>query len=166
MPLANRVTLQSIPNGDAGTKATLQAMRRFAREGARNIVVREQAMSLVRDLPGHKNWVGQVRALHSFVRDCIQYVRDIAGVETLQTPEMTLRYRQGDCDDQATLLAALLQSIGHPARFVAISALPLGQFSHVYVETKIGARWFPLETTEKFPAGKPMNYARRMVLDV
>jgi len=164
MPLATRVTLQAIPDGPAGTAATLRAMRRFAKEGARNIIIREQALACIRGLPGHKNFSGQVRALHRFVQTRIQYVRDIVGVETVQTPQMTLRYGQGDCDDQATLMAALLLSIGHPARFVAIAVIPGAPFSHVYTETRIGPKWYPLETTEKFPAGKPMQFARRMVL--
>lgn len=165
MPLADRVTLCELPPGDAGTRATLRAMREYARQGARDIEIRELALDLIRDIPGHKQWSAQVAALHRFVQNRIQYVRDIAGVETVQTPEMTLRYGQGDCDDQVTLLAALLQSIGHPVRMVAI-ARDAGPFFHVYSETKIGDKWYPLETTEKFPPGKPMKFSRRMVLDV
>lgn len=167
MPRANHVTLQEIPPGDAGTKATLRAMRAYAKAGARDIRVREHALNLIRDLPGHKNWTGQVRALHSWVQSRVQYVRDIVGVETLQTPSMTLQYMQGDCDDQSTLLAALLESIGHPARFVAIATRPGGLFAHVYAETKIGERWVPVETTERWPMGTtPPIYFRRMVLNV
>jgi len=167
MTLANRVTLAEIPSGDAGTVATLKAMRSYARQGSKDIRVRELAMSLVSDVPGRKNWRGQVRALHSFVQNSIQYVRDIVNVETLQTPAMTLQYGAGDCDDQATLLAALLQSIGHPARFVAIALRPRGPFAHVYTETKIDDRWYPLESTENWPAGQgPPLYFRRLVLKV
>jgi len=159
-------TLQEIPSGSAGTRATLRHMSRLVREFKKTLPIRDTALQIISDVPGHKNWVGQVRSIHAWVRDHVQYVRDISGVETLATPVQTLDYMQGDCDDQATLVAALLESIGHPTRFVAISASALGAFSHVYTETKIGhnpGKWIPLETTEKFSMGKPMRFARRMI---
>lgn len=158
-----RATLQQIPNGAGGTKATLRIMSRMTRQFKKNLTIRELALSLVSDLPGHKNWTGQIKRLHAYVRDTIQYVRDIRGVETLATPTRTLQYGQGDCDDQAVLLASLLESIGHPTRFVAIKGNVLGPFVHVYTETKIGNKWYPVETTEKFQAGRPMKFAGRMV---
>ena len=138
-------------------------MSRLVREYKKNITIRELALSLINGVPGHKNWVGQVRALHSYVRDNVQYVRDVCGVETIATPLKTLEYMQGDCDDQSVLLASLLESIGHPTRFAAIKLSALQPFIHVYTETKIGQKWYPLETTEKFPPGKPMRYAAKMV---
>ena len=138
-------------------------MSRMVRDYKKTLPIRQQALDLVAGLPGHKNWTGQIKRLHSFVRDNVQYVRDVRGVETLQTPDKTLEFMQGDCDDQATLLAALLESIGHPTRFVAMQAVPFGPFVHVFTETKIGDKWYPLETTEKFAAGKPMKFAGRMV---
>lgn len=157
-------TLQNIPNGALGTKATLRIMRQLVREYKKSLPVRQLALSLIRDLPGHKNWVGQIRKLHEFVQRNIQFVRDVRGVETVQTPLVTLQNRQGDCDDQSVLLASLLESIGHPSRFVAIKTQMLGPYVHVYTETKIGERWLPLETTEKFRAFQPMNYGTRMVV--
>ena len=160
-------TLQAIPNGAAGTRATLRIMSDLVRRYKRDIQIRELALSLISDLPGHKNWVGQIKRLHAYVRDCIQYVRDVNGVETIATPIKTIEYGQGDCDDQAVLLASLLESIGHPTRFVAIKQSPMGPFVHVYTETKIGmgkgGKWIPLETTENMEAGAPMRFAGRMV---
>ena len=125
--------------------------------------IRSLALSLVADVPGHKNWTAQIKAIHAFVQYSIQYVRDVRGVETLATPIKTLEFRAGDCDDQAVLLASLLEAIGHPTRFVAMKQTTFGPYVHVYTETKIGSKWYPLETTEKFPPGKPMNFAGRMV---
>lgn len=138
-------------------------MSRLVRQFKKNIQIRQLALSLISDLPGHKNWTGQIKRVHAYVRDSIQYVRDVRGVETLATPTKTLEFGQGDCDDQAVLLASLLESIGHPTRFVAIKATLLGPYVHVYTETKIGNNWYPLETTEKFEAGRPMRSAARMV---
>lgn len=164
-----KVTLAEIPNGPAGTRATLRVMGQLARDGKRDYRIRELALSLVNGLP-QKDWWGEVRRLHAFVRDRIRYVRDIDGIETLATPAQTLQIGQGDCDDKAVLLAALLQSIGHPARFVAFGKRS-NQFSHVLVQTKIrsgnNSNWISLETTEPVNVGwQPPDMPHVMVESV
>lgn len=90
-------------------------------------------------------------------------MRDIRGVETLHTPEVLLKQQAGDCDDKSVLLAALLESIGHVTRFVAVGFLP-GVYSHVLVEVLLGGEWVPLETTEPVEVGwYPANVRERMV---
>ena len=148
---APKVTLQQIPDGPKGINQTLRIMRQFTRDGKRQYPLRELALSLVKR-NGQKDWYGEVRDIHHFVRDRIRYVKDIRGIETLATPEMTLQIGQGDCDDKSVLLATLLESIGHPTRFVALSFYP-GNYSHVLVESKIGNKWIALETTEPVETG-------------
>jgi len=143
--------LVGIPEGFPGIVETLRRMSRYVKDGKKSMPVRQTAMRLTRNC-GQKDFACEVRQLHAFVRDSVRYVLDIDGVETVQTPDKTLQFMAGDCDDKATLLAALLGSIGHPTRFVAIGFEP-EIFSHVYLETKIGAAWIPLETTEPVEAG-------------
>lgn len=127
--------------------------------------VRELAMMLTRHLPP-KNWARQVQVIHAFVRDRIRYTRDVRGVETLQTPIQTLRLGQGDCDDKAILVSALLESIGHPTRFEAVGFSP-NVFSHVLAQTKIAGRWISLETTEPWPMGRhPKGVKASMIVHV
>lgn len=130
-------------------------MRHLARESKVNPVIIETARNLTQHLP-QKDWVGQIKALHKFVRDNIRYLKDINNVETIQYPVRLLETKSGDCDDKATLLASLLESIGHPARFAALGFRP-GVLEHVIVETLIGRgknkKWLPLETTEPVHAG-------------
>lgn len=154
-------TLQSIPEGPAGINITLRHMRKFVREGKVKPVIRELAFSLTNHLPP-KDWVGEVRAIHEFVRDRIRYVKDITDVETVAWPEYTLQKGAGDCDDKVVLAASLLESIGHPTRLVAIGFHP-GVYSHVYLETKIGPRWISVETTEPVNVGwQPSGVRARM----
>jgi len=117
-------------------------------------------MAIVSAVP-NKQYAAEARAIQEWVRGNIRYTRDINGVETLQVPEKTLEYKQGDCDDHAVLVAALLESIGHPARFRAIAT---GRnFSHVFTETKIGPRWLSVETTEWWDMGYlPRNISKSM----
>lgn len=114
-------------------------------------LVRELAIQLTNRL-NQKNFKGEVGLLHQFVRDKIRYVKDIAGVETLQAPLQTLRIGAGDCDDKSILVAAFLESLGHPTRFVAVG-FQRGSYSHVLVQTKLGSKWVSVECTEPVQLG-------------
>jgi transglutaminase-like putative cysteine protease len=151
-----------LPSGVEGVRATLKEMRKFVRDYKKSDQVRSIAAELVSPLQ-QKNFMGEIKRLHAFVRDAIRYLRDIHGVEVVQSPPETLRRGYGDCDDKAVLLAALLESIGHPTRFVAVGKAP-GKFTHVYVETLRGTNWIALETTEPVDVGwQPKNILARMV---
>lgn len=141
--------LLGLPDGVEGVRATLEIMARLVRAARINPGIRNTAIALTRGL-ADEDFLGEISELHRFVRDEIRYVQDVNDVETLQTPEETLRVGAGDCDDKSTLLSALLESIGHPARFAAVAFSP-DAFEHVLVETKLGEKWLPLETT------KPVN---------
>lgn len=135
-----------IPDGTFGTRATLKIMSRLVREFRSHQAIRDQASYIVEGLPS-KAFRDEVTALFAFVRDEIRYLGDVNDVETIQTPPTVLESRQGDCDDKATLLSALLQSIGHPTRFVAVGFEEAGVFDHVYVKTLIGNQWVALDAT-------------------
>lgn len=145
-----RATLYGLPDGDQGTRATLTTMQRLAEAGARDPDVRATAIEIVTaaGAQGHDPET-QAGALHEFVRDRVLFVSDVAGVETLQSPRVTLRVMAGDCDDRATLLAAMLRAIGIPSRFRVIAADPRRprSFSHVYVVARVGSRDIALDPT-------------------
>lgn len=148
-----RYTLSGIPSGAAGTRATLKEMARIVKQFRHHPTIREKALNLTAGLR-QKNFIGEAKRIHEFVRDKIRYVKDVRGVETLQWPTHTLDYfMQGDCDDKSMLVAALLEAVGHKTRFVAVGFSP-GTFAHVFVQTKIGKRWWNVETTEPWPFGK------------
>lgn len=127
-------------------------MSDYVREYKIDPRIRAIAQELTFDLP-QKAFRAEAEALFEFVRDQIRYQWDIADVETLQTPVVTLDNRVGDCDDKATLLAALLESIGHKTRFIAAGFNGLGDIEHVFVETKIGPDWIAADATEPVPLG-------------
>jgi len=161
-------TLCQIPDGVAGTRATLLIMRDVARQGKRSAPIRLTAAQLINHINSGntKNWHNEIKILHRFVRDRIRYVKDIKGVETIQTPDKTLEFGYGDCDDKSTLLATLLEVIGHPARFVAVGFQP-NNYSHVYVETLLGNKWIALETTENVSAGwHPKNIKAKITVNI
>jgi transglutaminase-like putative cysteine protease len=156
-------SLGFIPDGRAGTLETLKIMARLSRTSKTSLVIRSLAVELTGNC-SQKDWVCEIKALHAFVRDNIRYVKDIRDVETLTTPETLLEIGAGDCDDKSVLLAALLESINHPTRFVAIAFRP-DDFVHVFVETRVGNRWIALETTEPVEIGwTPPEVLQRLVV--
>lgn len=143
--------LRAIPDGIRGIKATLAYMSGFVREGKTNPKIRGMATQLTMPI-GQRNFTAEAKAQFQFVRDNIRYLGDITDVETIQSPQVTLDNRAGDCDDKSTLLAALLESIGHKTRFVAVG-FRAGQIDHVYVETIIGDKWIAADATEPVEFG-------------
>lgn len=155
-----RATLHGIPDGIPGATATLRAMRQLVKDGIRDPAqgVRECALGII----SSDRWIQQIRDIQSWVQDNIMYVLDPidsdGGVELVQTPQVTLKLRAGDCDDQATLVAALLSVIGHPCRFIAVgfNGQPL---SHVLCQTKVSNTgtdskdWCAVETIKPEPLG-------------
>lgn len=158
--------LAALPEGVAGIRATLKRMVDMTRKGRKNLGVRTVAMRLVRELPP-KAFSDQVVELFRFVQKRIRYVHDVREVETLQDPAYTLTEGQGDCDDMSMLLASMLESIGHPTRFVAL-ALDNGPFSHVITETRLGEKWLPLDPTVSYAyvGWAPPGVTNRIVWNV
>ena len=139
-------------------------VRRSLREP--NQVVRNQAISIVSYLPS-KDFRSELEAIYHWVRENIRFVRDVRGIETLQTPEATMRLGAGDCDDHVILLQALLEAIGFITRSHAIGFAP-DHYSHVLAEVRSGRRWVPLETTVEpaFIGWMPPNVQAHMVQDL
>lgn len=164
-----KTQLLAIPGGSRGTRATLRIMVTQVKRGKRDHALRELALKIVRG-NRNKDYVGEVKSVHAWVKRNIRYVKDIRGIETIQSPQKTLELGQGDCDDHSVLVSTLLETIGHMTRFVAIGFMP-GIFQHVYTETKLGAKsrnmWIAVETTEPWPIGKaPKHTAEKMIVYV
>jgi transglutaminase-like putative cysteine protease len=143
-------------------------MREFVRAYKADPVIYDLARQIVAGVR-EKDYVGEARAIHEWVRDNVRYVQDPREVEAVQTPPMTLNIGQGDCDDKATLAAALLESVNHPTRFKAVG--PDSDLTHVYVETYVvsrkGKTWIASDTTEQVPFGwrAPNMRAQPMIVN-
>ncbi len=159
------ITLSQIPGGLAGVSTTLRIMRDMIKVGKANYAVRATGLGLVDQLQPD-DWAGEARACFQYVRDQIRYVGDIDDIETLQPPDVTMEIGQGDCDDKCILLCSLLLTIGHGPKCVRLFACGFAPdaFSHVFVETKIGNRWFACETTKPVPFGwRPPGIRAQMI---
>jgi hypothetical protein len=155
-----------LPEGLAGTVKTIRYMERLAMgpEGARSPNIRALALHIVSGV-ANRDYPAQIRAVYDWVRRYIAFRGEHA--ETVQSPELTVRLAAGDCDCQATLLAALLGSIGFKTRFVTVAGDPEepDEFSHVYLEVRdrTSGQWVPLDTTDPnaTPGWAPTKVTRR-----
>jgi transglutaminase-like putative cysteine protease len=156
MNLAPQVDLTAcqfpISNGKAGVFQTVKCMRSMVAYFKTDMSIRQATVNAVYLTPA-KNQESEVTAVFEFVRDHIRYLMDIVGVETLATPDKTLLCQIGDCDDQATLLASMLESIGYPTRFVVAGYNDPKQLEHVYIQVLLNGEWIDCDPTELEPLG-------------
>jgi hypothetical protein len=143
-PIPPPASLFCIPEGEAGTRVKLQVMSRMVRQYKTDAGVRMLAQQLTAHLPSYDS-VGEIRALHGFVRDDIRYVEDVEDIETIQIPPYTLEVGSGDCDDKVTCLCALLASIGYKCLIYCVG-FDGGPHEHVLAGVYLGSRALPMET--------------------
>lgn len=154
--------LAEIPPGPDGIGATLVLMQDIVSEYKHNKEIRDLATRIIESVP-QKSYGAEARAVFNYVRDHVRYTQDPDGMEYVQSPIVTLQTGHGDCDDQATLLATLLASIGKKTRFYA-AGFDGGDLEHVWAEVLIGDRWFAADTTEDHEFGwRPPRITQRLI---
>lgn len=113
---------------------TLRAMREQALKGKKDLEIRRLVEKICEEV-AEGDYAGELLAIYYWVKQNIRYMRDIDGVEFLKSPNQLIKTRSGDCDDIATLLAAMFMAAGNPVHFTIVAfngGMPV--FSHVYVE--------------------------------
>lgn len=153
-----------VPEGDAGTFFTLALMRDLVRADVPLLAPH------LRHIVGVGN---PLVALRRFLAEHVRFRHDPTGVELLKAPAYQLaaiRARgivTGDCDDIATLGAALGLAAGFPARFVVLRFDPGGPFEHVFTELRGPSGWVELDTSrelQRIPRG--VEPAEKATFDV
>ncbi len=95
-------------------------------------------------------------AIGDWVQRSIRYVREIP--EVFQTPTMTIACGYGDCDDHATVVCSLLESIGVETELVGMAWEAEGQttYNHIFPRALVTSGQqrtvrLPLDTTLQRP---------------
>lgn len=123
-----------------GTPQTLKLMRDYATgpEGEQSFVVRQHAEAIVRQI-APKDYLSEILAIYGWVTgEKFRYTNDALHVEQVKSPlriltEVTQTGRSlVDCDDIATLIAALGLSLGRKCQFVVAGFGGSGEFTHVF----------------------------------
>jgi len=148
-------TSLTIPEGDAGTAATIAAMRQLIEQGKADPVVHELAAQILRQAGVRAfDWAGEVRAIYNAVRRNVRFTRDIRGKETLHAAREIIRLQIGDCDDFTILLCSLLETVGVRTRIKTIAADERAPdtFTHVFPEALVAGKWMAVDAARRDPA--------------
>lgn len=160
-----------IPRGEAGTVATLKAMKGLvlSKWGHRNpeVVLLAKKIASGSSPGATKNYRGMAQSILDFMKSNVSvtpkhshngldYQLDPAGLEWVQTPWYTLLVSgNGDCDDMSTAAAALAMALGFQAGFRTVKGDPArqAQWSHVYpvigIQEKGKLVWLTADGTQK-----------------
>jgi len=112
-------------------REVVQAMVRLAIDGKDRPEIRAVVTEVCRDLQsGDQN--SEILAILEWVRRNVRYMRDTHDTELVTWPTGTIESGCGDCDDMATLLAALLMSAGQPCNFCLVAFDGSNTPSHVF----------------------------------
>lgn len=162
-----------LPGGDAGVMATLQAMAALVddavehspRLAAAAQKLGELARSMTRNTtPTMKS----ARAVYRFLKRNVKFIPDPVGLEHLRHPDQLLfeinhcGSAKGDCDEVATLGAALLKKMGVNACFIVAGRQKDGRFEHVLygVRDVASGRFYPIDSQHRMIGKLPSKVKR------
>lgn len=143
-------------------RQTVAMMGRLARAASVDPLVRHVAMGLIDGISGRDS-TAQIQAIRNWLAARWEFVRDPTGAEAITAPADLLRGAltptghvgtlRGDCDDVATMAAALGRAIGLRARFVVVGfsvAPQSAPYRHVWAELSgptLHPQWVELDVT-------------------
>lgn len=139
----------TIPSGEAGTAATIEKMWEFVDLERRDGAIRPWVGQAIQGCE-QKNYLCYAQSIYEWVKRNIKYVFDPENVELVERPLYILQQSKcGDCDSTSTLLAAMFEAIGLPARFVTVKADATAptEYSHVLCEVQINGKWYGADVT-------------------
>jgi hypothetical protein len=155
--------------GDDGSEQIVRMIRSLVDDAWRDSGVNEFAAGIVlsANVPQY-DALGQVRAIYEWVRQNYYFLNDPVSKQALRPVRamLTAENKYGNCANiNATLLPALLGSIGYETRLVTVATNPNDpeNFSHVYCEALVDGQWIPLDAAwpgASFGVAPPQYYRR------
>ena len=140
----------------------------MARSASLQPIVRMVTARLVIGVPGSAAHL-HARIIRDWLTMRVRFLPDPSTAEALHDPAWALEHIltygqvQLDCDDMAMLAAAMGQSIGLRARFVAVAfSSPESPYSHVWADLGDGQTWLSVDPTRPMQG---LSIARRTVLE-
>lgn len=162
---------RQLGNGDTGIMTTLWAMRAMVDDAIQEGTA---VPALARQIVKQAGYLdsAQLRAVFDYLVKHVRFVADPQGVESVRHPDQMLNeiFRTGtaagDCDDLATLGAALLRAMGFAACLVVVSARASGEFHHVLFGARLGASLITLDPQQRMFNVLPASITRKLVFDL
>jgi transglutaminase-like putative cysteine protease len=126
-----------------GAQTTVDTMLEQIRgpRGERSLKLRSLTEAVIRHLKD-KDYLSEILAIRNFVATHVRYVNDPLTTEWVKDPERLadeiLAYGRtaADCDEIASLIAAMLRQVGREADIVVVGFGRAGSFSHVFARGK------------------------------
>lgn len=125
--------------GDTAVVNTATKMKDIINSSAKNPYIRRWSEQILAKANVKAyDWIGEINAIFTWVRDNIRYTHDPRGIEYLQTPPVLLQLIErgetpmGDCDDMTMLSLSLLKSIGYDVALKITSYRNDKTYQHVY----------------------------------
>lgn len=164
---ARRINIGKLPRGDAGVSATVAAIQALvddATYGESAADFRRVAARL-RGRNEAANAVEFARELYDWLVASVEFFPDPRNVELVRHPSEMLSQiettgnAEGDCDDLATLAAAIIAAAGFRPVVVTVGRRKSGRFEHIFAGVRIGAGLdresvYALDSQERTGAGK------------
>lgn len=145
----------TLPEGDEGVISTLWVMRACADDAVESGGPVVRLATRIAAAAGRRA-ADQVKAVYQWLRDHVVFKRDAIALEHVRHPDQLALEAEadgttaGDCDDIATLGAALIRALGIRPALVLASVRPSGAFHHVLFAAELGGRWVYLDPQEGF----------------
>lgn len=157
-PLAIREERRTIPHGARGIEATVAVMAQEARAGARDPLLADLSARIVQ----HSRTPSEsARAIRAWIAGHTRFLPDPPDLELIRSPRLLALeiarsgLGEGDCDDVATLAAALGLAAGLPTGFALYGFAPGREYEHVFTvfHTEDGAVEIDTTRPAQLPAG-------------
>lgn len=157
----------TLPGGDAGTFATLWAMKAFVDDAVERSPLLAELAGRIANACGRVK-INRAKAVYNFLRDHVTFTFDPPALEHVQHPDQLIDQinrrgkARGDCDDVAVLGAALLKKMGLSPVFIVVGRDAAGRYEHVlYGVRNRAGRFFPIDSQHKF-FGRLPNKVKRV----
>lgn len=79
-----------------------------------------------------KDYMGELTALFNEARARCRYTMDPVDYDAFQTPSKTLEFETGDCDDEMSLLGAMVRTVGMQVRSRIVQTEGNTTWNHIY----------------------------------
>lgn len=106
-------------------------------------------------VPEHDH-AGECVALFNAVRERVRYTLDPTFFDAFQNPKKTLELKTGDCDDETSLLGAMLLSTGFSVKSRVVQTVGQTSWNHIYImaiKSPEMPNWMALDLAVSQPAG-------------
>jgi len=107
-----------------------------------------------------------IESIADWVHNNIMFVRDAYNTDIMYPPIENIKMGYADCEDQTSLTATLLESLGIPTQVVIVSKRG-DIWDHVFLKAGYPVDnpryWIPVDTTITPPSGREISYAKKRI---